>query len=83
LGAECASPVGMLEKWLKAVLDERAKLLTRVAPVPPLKIDAIAAQEAVYTAAAELVLWEQRSGCKLEDDEFMIEFIKKMAARDG
>ena len=60
----------MLEKWLEAVIAERARILKRVAPVPEPHIDQDLAKEDIYAAAARLLAWEKHTGTNLDEDDF-------------
>jgi hypothetical protein len=61
----------MLEVWLQAVIAERARILTRVAPVPEPHIDSVKAKEDVYAAAAAMLSWERHTGTNFDNDGFL------------
>lgn len=75
--------LGMLEKWLDAVLAERARILERVAPIPEPKIDEDLARQDVYAAAAALLAWERHTGAKLEEDAFREALAAQMKKETG
>ena len=75
--------LGMLEKWLDAVIAERARILERVEPIPEPKVDAELAHQDVYRAAAALLAWERHTGAKFEEDAFRKALLKKEGDDDA
>lgn len=78
-----ASARCMLQKWLLDVLNERAAILKRVAPVPDDNINPTLAAQDIYAAAAALLSWERHTGAKLEAEGHITALLAQIQGSGG